>query len=186
MSVESSGSGTTDGRGIGPCRNAEEYVVEALKSQEGTVSPADLADAYGCTPGHMQDVLRESDSTTRVEIGEYALSTETPTGAKAEAEDTLSDVDRDEFAGVVASDDAGDEERETAVEGGDEEESDGPNGIPVPVPPNVLIIAAVGIFLLAFLRGIDSTSSEPDSRSNDNAPEEADRISGLIQRTGDD
>jgi hypothetical protein len=134
----------------------------------------------------MQDVLRESDSTTRVEIGEYALSTETSTGAKAEAEDTLSDVDRDDFAGVVASDDAGDEERETAAEGGDEKESDGLNGIPVPVSPNVLIIAVAGIVLLAFLRGIGSTGSEPDSGSSANVPEEADSTHGLIQQRGDD
>lgn len=172
MSIESMGISAENDE-IVPCRNAEEYAIEWLEKHGGPASPSELAEEYDCTPGHMQDVLRESDSTTRVEIGEYALSTETSTGAKAEAEDTLSDVDRDDFAGVVASDDAGDEERETAAEGGDEEESNGPNGIPVPVPPNALIIAAAVVIVIAWLqfrRSRGSTSPNQNEQRREDSP----------------
>lgn len=61
---------------IGPCRNAEEYAIEWLEKHGGPVSPSELAEEYDCTPGHMQDALRDSDEVTRVEIGKYVLATE--------------------------------------------------------------------------------------------------------------
>lgn len=109
MSVESEETTGESGLGIGPCRNAEEYAIELLKSKDGTVSPAEAAEGHGCTPGHMQDVLRESEATERVEIGEYALSTEiTTTG-----EDTGSRAGSGYLAGFMAPSSATDEDTET-------------------------------------------------------------------------
>jgi hypothetical protein len=96
--MESTEAGGGDGPIIGPCRNAEEYALRVLESRDGTVSPGELAEEYGCTPGHMQDVLRESEETVRVEIGEYALSTEESTGD----EDTLTSVEPADKAGFEA------------------------------------------------------------------------------------
>lgn len=83
MSTDSTESGGKDGPAIGPCANAEEYAVEFLEQHDGAAKPSMIAEEYDCTPGHMQDVLRESDEIVRVDHGEYALSTQTDTGAEA-------------------------------------------------------------------------------------------------------
>jgi hypothetical protein len=90
----------SDNGAIGPCQNAEEYAIEYLKSADGTAKPSEIAAEYGCTPGHMQDALRDSDEIDRVEIGHYALSTETTTTD----EDTESGVESEDVAPLKAPD----------------------------------------------------------------------------------
>jgi len=80
MGIESAESGNEDGPPIGPCSNAEEYAVKFLEQHDGAAKPAMVAEVYGCTPGHMQDVLRESDEIVRVDHGEYALSAQSDAG----------------------------------------------------------------------------------------------------------
>lgn len=94
MSTEASGTDDGDGPEVGPCRNVEQYAIEYLESHDGTASPSEIADEYGCTPGHAQDQMRQSEALERVEIGEYALSAGTDT------EDT--DLGKDMESGGVA------------------------------------------------------------------------------------
>jgi len=109
MSTDSAETGDGDGPAVGPCRNAEEYAIELLESTDGPVTPAQAAEGHGCTPGYMQDVLRESDETVRVDIGEYALSTaETTEGA-----DMQNDVESETVAPFEAPPVAGGEDTET-------------------------------------------------------------------------
>jgi len=64
------------GRGPAPemCRNAEEFALRMLEETDGSVQPSGLAQQYGCTSGHMQDVLRglmEDGEIQRVDEGKY-------------------------------------------------------------------------------------------------------------------
>lgn len=108
MSTEPAESGGEDRPAVGPCRNAEEYARKRLKRAEDTLTPSMLADDYGCTHGHMQDVLRESEDIIRVDHGEYALS------AQVEARDgaTRNRADSEGEATSKAGNGASGEDRE--------------------------------------------------------------------------
>jgi hypothetical protein len=48
---------TSDGKRDGEPMNAYEYAVDELEAAEEPMSPAKLADGYGCSGGHMRSVL---------------------------------------------------------------------------------------------------------------------------------
>jgi len=115
MSTESEEGPDGQRVSIGPCSNAEEYAVEFLEQHEGAAKPSVIAEEYGCTPGHMQDVLRESDQTVRVDHGEYALSTATDTTDG----DAWFDVDSESEASGEAVVEAGNDDGENRGPSGD-------------------------------------------------------------------
>lgn len=182
MSTDSVQAGDGDGPEVGPCRNAEEYAIELLESTDGPVTPAQAAEGHGCTPGYMQDVLRESEETVRVEIGEYALATEDTT----EGADEGDGVESVDVAPFEAS--SGAEEEDTAIErpsvdgearlqdtdgqAGDQEESETPTeaeetgGIPIPVSTTTLFVGvALVLVLMIWMRS--GKSDDRDDRDDE-------------------
>lgn len=65
-----------NGGGVGSSDSvcARDYVADRLKDADKPMSPAELADEYGCSNGHVRNVLSDlldDDKVGRVDIGEY-------------------------------------------------------------------------------------------------------------------
>jgi hypothetical protein len=116
--------------------SAREFAEERLRGAGEPMAPAELADEYGCSSGHMRNVLRrmrEDGEVGRPETGQY----EVPPGEDVEVEPDGAAGDLPD-PGAGADGDAGAEDPEGDAdpsadggppsEGRGTEEEDGPSG----------------------------------------------------------
>jgi hypothetical protein len=149
------------------------------------MSPAELAEEYGCTNGHVRNLLsdlREDGTVQRVAHGQYEavedegddadaeLLSELPTDSEGNAETGTDDGPPEETAeetpeptgGQAPSEDHDTEDSEPLASG----ES---MGIPVPVSAN-LVVGVAAVFLLFMLWRRLRPSSSPSDQSSQPAP----------------
>lgn len=170
---------TQVGDGGGPAEvadSAQEFARERLRDAGKSMAPAELANEYGCSSGHMRNVLREmrKDGTVgRPEMGRY----ECPPGEDTEVDvDGVADVPaepddgaEDEGSGdglrSASPDDDGISNRDRAMVGG---ATAGAAVAPTAIEKMsagqlvVIGVALVAAYLI-FVRGDDSSSSSGDA-----------------------
>ena len=94
------------------CRSAEEYVIEALERSTAARSPKELAQAYGCGSGHIQNIVSELADDGKIERVERGLYT----SADGESEQEMSSSEQPERS---------DTESDEAADGADSEQAEG-------------------------------------------------------------
>lgn len=106
--------------GLGQSVTARDYAVQRLREADSPMSPAEIANEYGCTNGHLRNVLRDLRSegpVERVRRGKYTVSETDADGSDSEMEP---DVETD--GEVSAYRESGDEsagiDSDPSVDGG--------------------------------------------------------------------
>lgn len=125
----------TSGGDEGPTTTAcaRDFVLDRLRESDSPLSPAELADEYGCTNGHLRNTLRElreDDLADRVGRGQYvALDAEESADMDSEgpAVPTLTTTDAEPEVGADFPEGGGPQSEDT-----DTTETDDPEGETVP------------------------------------------------------
>jgi hypothetical protein len=94
-------SGASEGKRDGEAMNAYEYAIDELRAADEPLSPAKLADGYGCSGGHMRSVLCdlvEDGYAERIAHGRYVEgpgpeSSESDISSSNTAQDAASPAD---------------------------------------------------------------------------------------------
>lgn len=109
------------GEGDPEVETAEEYVQKRLREADSPLSPCEIADEWGCSNGHIRNVLgemRKEGEVERVSHGKYVAGED---GAEADA---AADTDG-ETAEDGGEEDGEEDATEDATEPEEEPESDG-------------------------------------------------------------
>lgn len=176
--------------GDGGPRCARDFVVEKLREADTTMSPAELAEEYGCTNGHVRNLLSdllEEGEVQRVAHGQYEA---TEDDEDDESPEGLADLPADSEGNAEQETD-GSEPDETAKETPERVDGQAPSagpgteglerpetaesmGVPLPVSANVAMGAVVVFLVIALWWSSRSSRSSPSSSSAAPAEEESD------------
>jgi hypothetical protein len=127
--VRMSTADTSGGGGVGGnVVSARDFVAQRLRHADSPMRPKELADEYGCTNGHVRNVLtdlRDEGAVARVERGLYTDADSAPDDADADddAEPEIREEDRVELP--VPAENG--EDAENDEQGGDASEEDLPD-----------------------------------------------------------
>lgn len=137
---------------------ARDFIVDRLRDADSPMSPAELADEYGCSNGHTQnelyDLLDEGE-VERVGVGEYVVAGDD--GAQSDADvgtEIAADVGGEQ--GETTGDDGGDDGPPSVAggpqsEGLDTEDQDGRDG-GLGIPKEAAVVAVVIVLAVAYWR----------------------------------
>ena len=165
---------------------ARDFVTEKLQEADSPLTPSGMASEYGCTNGHVRNLLMDlvdDGVAERVAHGKYVAADD----GSDEDEELLADIG-DASEGNAQAEEGAVSAQETTHPTTEEtsEQSDGPApsedpdteamdtpesgesmGVPLPVSANV-VLAGAAVFLLFMLwRGSRSSSSPPDQSSDE-------------------
>ena len=136
--------------------SAREFAEYRLEDIDGTLSPSEMADEYGCTPVHMRKTLTEMMDEGTVErptYGEYALadtadsareSTESSVGGQGSEADT--EADGEDAGDMRPSAGGGPRSEDRATEVEEDRESG------IGIPREVAVVAVVVVLAVAYWR----------------------------------
>ncbi|MBX0306064.1 hypothetical protein [Haloarcula salinisoli] len=183
--------------GDGGPKCARDFVEEKLQEADSPMAPAELAEEYGCTNGHVRNLLsdlRDEGEVERVAHGQYAAVSDEEAGDAAEG---LADLQADS-AGNAQEETEATEPEETAQEtpeptGGqapsedrDTEDSELPEtaesmGVPLPVSANAVLVGAALFLVLALWwrsrsSGSSGSSSSPSTSTTEETEEDEEDI----------
>lgn len=173
---------TTDGgTGDVAAGSARDFVKERLREADSAMSPAELAGEYGCTNGHIRNLMMDlvdDGVAERVERGQYTL-----VGGGEDGEDAeVSAVDEAEPEGNVGGTEdarppdltpqetvspADGEARSEDPGTGDPEDRESGVGIPIPVSTTTLVVAVVLLVVVAVYLGQRGDQDDVDEESEE-------------------
>jgi len=159
---------------------ARDFVEEKLQEADSPMSPAELAEEYGCTNGHVRNLLsdlRDEEVVQRVGHGQYEAA---PDDSDGETADLSADLQPESEGNAQATTEASEpdetpqetsepvagparlEDRDT--EDLERQETGESGGVPVPVSGKAIVVATALLLLLVLWRS-RSSSSSPSSSS---------------------
>ena len=189
---------------------ARDFVVNRLAEAESPLSPSELASEYGCSDGHVRNILADlmdEGVAERVGRGQYVDTTsetadveadvvtdfEPDTFGVAEAttsgEETDSSPDpsadggpRSEDRDTTDEDDQGDGETESVGEIEDESVAASGGGIPLPVDPRtlMLVVALLAVAYVGYKVVSDSSDQDDEEEEQVDAQAAVPRTSGMM------
>ena len=195
------GAGGTDERAC-----ASDFVEDRLQVVESPMAPAELATEYGCTNGHVRNILSDlldEGVAERVGRGQYV---EAGTEPVDEVPDVVTDLqpEAEEIADPTASTEDTDAEADPSADGGppsedrdtedgdglDDDETDdegteeGVGGIPIPVSTTTLAVGVVLALVVVWWMTRDSGESgqqnQQDEQDDGFADDLEDVTGGLV------
>jgi len=167
---------------------ARDFVEEKLREADSPMSPAELAEEYGCTNGHVRNLLsdlRDEEAVQRVGHGQYEavedgedgedvdLLADLPAEPEGNAQEETDDGSPEETAQETpepVDGQARSEDRDT--EDLERHETGESAGIPVPVSGKAIVAATAVLLLLVLWQRSRSSSSSSSEETDDT--EEAD------------
>lgn len=164
---------------------ARDFVQERLREADSVMSPSDLAEEYGCTNGHIRNLMMdlvEDDEVERVAHGRYVAATDDEDGV---ADDLQDDVSGSSEGNAEATADGAPQEpttqetsepvdgeapsegRDTEATEGDESGEDGMGGIPLPCSTTTLAVGVVLALVVVWWMTRDSGESGQQNQQDE-------------------